>query len=271
MPAVGKLRFAFCGKPVKHTPLYNEAPTCNTASTNAGDWNLYVGGGAINKAFQQILGIKSKNNGYQELHRHMLKKAWASPGTLCVTTAGDAELSRKPGVLVCCSRISGASGASGDAVGVAYVDIFASECRPLNDKNIGMLYVVGPKGKGAPGGHGPTIEGRDAFLSAVQDMAENAVAAVLEYNSLASATPDSGFPPLEELQFCLVSGGVYRHPETTKRDVARATVLGMLAGAEQHKAQAEQLQPVTIRFAYDEGVFEEAVAELVPAAPRAAI
>lgn len=46
-----------------------------------------------------------------------------------------------------------------------------------------MLYVVGRKGTGAPGGHGPTMDSNTEFLAAVEDMASNAISIVAAYNA----------------------------------------------------------------------------------------
>ena len=51
------------------------------------------------------------------------------------------------------------------------------------EKNVAMLYVVGPKGTGAPGGHGPTMDSNTEFLAAVEDMASNAISIVAAYNA----------------------------------------------------------------------------------------
>ncbi|CAK0811740.1 unnamed protein product [Prorocentrum cordatum] len=118
-----------------------------------------------------------------------------------------------------------------------------------------MLYVVGPKGQGAPGGGGPTVAGRGEFLDGVEAMAHNAVLAVAGYND-SEEVHRGALPVVEALQFCLVSGGVYRHPDASKLDVAAATVRGLRLGASEGPAGGSL--PV-VRFAYDEGVFERAV------------
>ena len=46
------LTFAFEAKPsTDFTPVYLDKPALATAAMNAGDYKLYVGGGAINRAF----------------------------------------------------------------------------------------------------------------------------------------------------------------------------------------------------------------------------
>ena len=53
---------------------------------------------------------------------------------------------------------------------------------------------------------------------------------------------------MEEIRWCLVSGGKYKHPDATKEEVARATLAGMIAVKD---------KPLTT-FTYDEDVFRVA-------------
>jgi len=189
-----------------------------------------------------------KNNEYQRLHSLLLEDALQEPGKLIA--AGEAAQVVANG-LGCVASFARCSGPGRGPVGAVFIDVFANEARPLNDRNVAMVYVVGPKGAGAPGGHGPTISDREEFLEAVTDLGANAMAAVLEYNQEAQ---ERQLPRIDIVQWCLVSGGVYRHPQTSKLDVAKATVEGLrksVLGADCH--------PPQFKFAYDEGVFEEAV------------
>lgn len=253
------LSFAFCGKSEKFTPLYEERPATNIVSTNAGDSRLYLGGLTINEAFCKVLGVlngkwDSEGNGYQALHEFMLEQAWESPGKM-VAMAGLLEPLAKASLSACCARVSGASKMKGDPLGVTFVDIFHNDARPFNQKNVGMLYVVGPNGcEWMP----RCIKNSEDFLRAVEDMASNAIAAVLDYNAMVAADSSAVLPALETVQWCLVSGGVYCHADCSKLDVAQATLRGMEAAAEGRSSSA----PLTVRFAYDEAAFEEAVAAM---------
>jgi len=272
---VGQL-FSFCGKPLRYTPIYEKNPANNTASVNAGDYNLYVGGGAINRAFANALGLEARN-GYRQLHSLLLRQAEETPGQLVQfapspehpTADGllselrlSGSFARLPGGLVARAR---------GPVGSAFVDVFEPARRPRSAQNVAMLYVVGPKGQGARGGHGPTVGGREAFLEAVTEMAANALCAVKEYNLLQANVSNISaavLPRIDTLQWCLVSGGVYRHPDTSKLDVALATVEGLLAGAsgpaEGDPADGDPDGALPrVRFAYDDGVFEEAMRRAV--------
>ncbi|CAJ1355783.1 unnamed protein product [Effrenium voratum] len=52
---------------------------------------------------------------------------------------------------------------------------------------------------------------------------------VAEYNDIRETACDPPGPLIEEVRWCLVSGGVYRHPNVSKVDVARITIQGMKA------------------------------------------
>lgn len=261
---LGALRFEFAGKPVDFTPVFPSAPSRNTVSTNAGDHELYVSGFGINRAFQEALRLWRKNK-YQRLHELTIAVAEASPGRLVEIARDAPEEAEAKGLReeLGCSACFARAGLVGKdkRVGSAFVDIIDQEWRPLHEKNVGMLYVVGPRGEGAKG-HGPTIAGKENFLEAVECLGENAVRAVCEYNRLAQLAPERSLPRLEVVQWCLVSGGVYKHWDSSKLDVAAATVRGLLRGAEGLPEDGPDAPP-TFRLTYDEDVFAQAVAEEV--------
>ncbi|CAE7311970.1 unnamed protein product [Symbiodinium natans] len=255
--SLGHLRINFCGRPAKgYTPIFYDDPTVNTASVNAGDYNLYVGGGAINLAFAKELDLP-RTNKYQDLHKVLLSAAHRTPGQLLSSSEVQTDnLQAELGLLASFVRVPARPAHSEpDAVGAAFLHIFGPQLRPRSVKNVAMLYVVGPKGTGASGGHGPTMDSNAAFLQKVEEMAANALLAVAEYNALLGKDTHAGLPRVEEVQFCLVSGGVYMHPESSKVDVAAAIVRGLWHGAEVAEAPA-------VRFAYDSSSFEDAVARV---------
>jgi len=244
-------RFDFCGKPATFTPIYTADASQNIASVNAGSYKLYVGGGGINRGFQAALKLADEN-GFEALHQQMFEKANASPGKLVGSGAGKPAPGEDLGLAGCFARVARPLA---DTVGVALIDLFAPAARPLSSSNVAMLYVVGPNGKTQDGR--PGITDRNAFLDAVGDMAANAITAVYEYNQMAAAaTPP--LPKIEVVQWCLVSGAIFKHPDTSKFDVALATVKGMLGCAQTFTAGAQHVP--LIRFAYDENAFEDAVA-----------
>ncbi|CAK9082362.1 unnamed protein product [Durusdinium trenchii] len=190
------------------------------------------------------------------MHEALLAAAADAPGRFVSgSNVPEADKIRAQlGLLGCFARLpEGRAKGDLDPVGAAFLDIFGTE-RPLSQKNVAMLYVVGPKGTGAPGGHGPTIDSAAQFLEKVAEMAQNALALVAAYNDQIEDCKLE-MPRIETLQFCLVSGGVYMHPESTKKDVAKAILQGLQCGVH------GKALPV-VRFAYDSHCFEDAAAEM---------
>ena len=87
------------------------------------------------------------------------------------------------------------------------------------------------------------------FLRSLTRLGEAAVKLVVDYNAkYVAAAPNEGrLPRVEEIRWCLVSGGKYKHHDATKEQVARATLEGMNAVKDKDK-------PLTT-FTYDEDVF----------------
>lgn len=251
----GYLEVQFCGKSETFTPIYSKEPSAATASVNAGDYGLYVGGGSINLGFAKTLGLDPRKNAYKDLHEAVAEVAQSSPGTLqnlkAVPDETKAlEAAHDVGLLGCFARAPASSLGAKSLTGIAFLDVFDHKTRPLSDRNVAMLYVVGPKGQGAvhSKGAGHIISDCSEFLAAVQTMSENALLLVCEYNQTASRGLE--LPQVQAVQFCLVSGGVYKHADASKVDVAAAIVRGLAAAA-----SAQESLPV-VRFAYDEAAFE---------------
>ena len=264
--------FAFEKKPEAFPPLYLEEPERYTASCNAGDYRLYLGGGSINGAFGDLLackqGLEMKNDflpsrkpvqmEYMELHQLLLKVSREQDGQLVAAS----ELSGKhPEVIGLLEQVhltdsfcvSGEAHGEEDAryaqaVGSAFLDVYTELSRPLNARNVAMLYVVGPKDQGSSGGGGPMLT-KVEFLRSLTRLGEAAVKLVVDYNAkYVAAAPNEGrLPRVEEIRWCLVSGGKYKHHDATKEQVARATLEGMNAVKDKDK-------PLTT-FTYDEDVF----------------
>lgn len=133
-----------------------------------------------------------------------------------------------------------------------FIDVFSEEGRPFDPKNVAMLYVVGPKGEGCTGpkseGSGALLETVEEFLDTVKRMAATSVRSIAEYNQLVAEGSGgaAGLPAIEEIRWCLVSGGVYCHSGSSKVDVAEATLQGMLS---------VKGVPLTITFTYDQDSF----------------
>merc|ERR1719414_2826272 len=113
-------------------------------------------------------------------------------------------------------------------VGLASVAIFPAGRRPCgSDRNVGMVYAVGPncgkvRKKGRRAQDNLT---KSEFLSVLQGAAAAISAAVTAHNAEAGT---EGMPQIEVLRMCLLSGGVYKHPEASKVEVAAGLVKGLL-------------------------------------------
>jgi hypothetical protein len=111
-----------------------------------------------------------------------------------------------------------------------------------------MLYIVGPKGQGCVGPKDGTLLNRNDFIMAVENMAERALNLVVSHNKVRPTES------IEIIRWCLVSGGVYRHPQVSKLEVAYHTLVGM--------RRSEACNTLTIDFTYDEDVFKTAYKKL---------
>merc|ERR1712151_241960 len=96
------------------------------------------------------------------------------------------------------------------------------------------VYAVGPLGKNAKAeGEGPVEEDRillvkdcpEEFLEEVTNTGKNAVCAVLEYN--ATHARDQERPSIEVVRVPIISGGIFKHPEVEKSEVAFALLQGI--------------------------------------------
>ncbi len=258
-------RFSFEDEgPSGYSPVYLKAPSRSSASVNAGDYRLYVGGGAINEVFAKILHDEQglcydwdvwdrwELARYTQLHRELLE-ASRNAGGAFVASANQAIL-RDLHLSFACAMAGDASDQDspyhGSASGAVFLHVFAANKQPLSQKNLAMLYVVGPKGAGCKGPKQGPLRNRACFLGGVRSLAKRALNIVGTYNHDFSAGN-----PIEEVRWCLVSGGMYCHPEVEKVEVAVATIHGM------RDSQVD----VLVTFTYDENAFRKAFDCSVPA------
>ena len=81
-----------------------------------------------------------------------------------------------------------------------------------------MVYAIGPEGSQAAS--------LQDFLTGVEKTGENIMVAVSSHNQA------EGAARVEVLRVCLVSGGLFKHEEASKTDVARALMIGLSRGYE---------------------------------------
>lgn len=153
-------------------------------------------------------------------------------------TDGDADASTQKG-----SELSGEDKKYAGSTGAAFLHIFSANGRPNKCvNNIGMLYVIGPRGP-MSGGHGPVMEEKDQFLASMAKLGKTSMEVINAYREKVSGF--EGLPDIDQVRWSLVSGGIYRHHEASKIDVAEATIRGMSSVA----------SDVQITFLYDDDAF----------------
>ena len=263
--------FHFEGPPEDHRPpmLFQPHPERNTASLNAGNHKLQIGGIGLGAEWNRLLEYYHgyHAHGYTWLHKALLKSSrdeeggivcnkdfpeewwnqnvhqWYKPLSASFGQAGEpVEVGREEWVYVDKKHLAGAAGA-------IFLHVFKTGWRPMNAKNVAMLYIVGPQGDNISPNipqEGPKLCA-EQFIAAVETMAKRALLLIKYYNEqYMRATP-----PIEEIRWSLISGGAYRNREFTKLDVAKATLKGMRAS----KCN------IRVTFLYDEDVFQRAQSE----------
>ena len=258
----------------KFSEVFLEKHEENTASVNAGDYKLYVGGQQINETFLDLISDALHDSGdkikyeYQSMHRQILnasiKKTWTGQRVPDLVWASEEiknakETFSKIGLIESlgmagCPDKRDMAGFSG-SIGSIFLDVFEKSCCPKqNDQNVAMLYVVGPRGKGSRRNDDKIpSEDKLQFLKGVKEVAELSLNVISVYNYRAKTSEQ--LPEIKEVRWCLVSGGSYRHPNATKVEVAKATIYGMM--------DAERCEGVNVKMMYDENAFKKAYDEIV--------
>eukprot|EP01054_Gregarina_sp_Poly1_P002942 Gregarina_sp_Poly_1__2941@NODE_1821_length_3272_cov_43_482995_g1181_i0_p1_GENE_NODE_1821_length_3272_cov_43_482995_g1181_i0NODE_1821_length_3272_cov_43_482995_g1181_i0_p1_ORF_typecomplete_len378_score41_59DUF1697/PF08002_11/7_9e03DUF1697/PF08002_11/0_024_NODE_1821_length_3272_cov_43_482995_g1181_i08862019 len=223
------------------TPPYLRDEPLPTMSVNAGNKYGIVGGGGINREFALIL--KDVNPTlpiqFRRIHTEALKSS--DPIENCDVISWAFKSSR---TLV-------------DAeAGTVYIDYLKDGSkRPCHEvNNMGMLYTVGPNGKLYGENQG------QEFLSDVTTTAYTLMFAVDEWNK---RYPDKS---IKNIRVPLISGNIFKHPQTTAEQVAKA----IREGIESYKISS----PIHVVYAWAGGAFTksnpfwEAAKESLPNAPN---
>jgi hypothetical protein len=226
-------------------------PQGNFASVNAGAFALYVGGGAINAGFARALGQAGHDtSGYKEAHRALYSAAQAAGATdLFWSHALVPPLALPEGLAstaVLLSPLPERFDREGTRAGTVFVDVFAAGREPLGHAgNIGMVYAIGPEGSQA--------ESAQDFVGGCEATGEAMLRALSQHNSAGGAAR------LDVVRVCLISGGIFKHPQVEKHEVAGALFRGISRGFS--AAHSPRLE-----FAFDEDVFRLAYQSLAPTA-----
>mmetsp|Transcript_26161 Transcript_26161/g.62420 ORF Transcript_26161/g.62420 Transcript_26161/m.62420 type:complete len:347 (+) Transcript_26161:6-1046(+) len=234
------------------TPLYEPAapestaaaPQGTFASVNAGAFALYIGGAAINAGFARALKSAGHDiDAYESFHSALYKAAEDAGATGLQHWSNEAEPPLEPlpkglqSSAVLLSELPDRFIRQGSRAGTVFVDVFAEGFEPLdNAGNRAMVYVVGPEGSQA--------EDAGDFERGCEVAGENLLRAVSLHNK-----GQEGSKRIDIVRMCLVSGGLFRHSDLSKVEVAGAFIRGMSRGF------SPQDSP-HVQFAFDEDSFK---------------
>jgi len=321
-PAVsagGRVRFDL-PPPGDFSSVYIDNPDANFASVNAGSYQLFVGGSSINRAFRDALqscGHTPKGK-YEVLHTELLKKAGAAPGKFQWLGPGDVEPWAFSDAVAFGGLVPEGSQQMTQLrpVGLVSIAVFPEGHRPRrNDRNVAMVYVVGPNAGSVTGKRTKRDVDKftkDWFLEVVENLGGAMASAVCQYNQavvdpsadipqaptvvkridtedgqersleecqefyrgryrpqevehywnrfckpapVAARTRGPPLPKIDIMRVCLLSGGVYKHPDASKVEVASSLIKGLAT------LQSEAGFPI-LDFAFDEDCFRIAWSEL---------
>ena len=157
-----------------YTPVYSDNASRYLVSVNAGDPQLYVGGGSINLAFLRAINEGASRASLQQrgplggldpswgqrmrdVHASALAAARRAPTGTAALHCADAPGGPSGGPVppqfpfwgifsIVPTREEAAEAKIKETDCFVSLDMFHREMRPLSEKNIGMVYVVGPKG-----------------------------------------------------------------------------------------------------------------------------
>ncbi len=190
----------------------------NLVSLNAGDANLYLGGGTINSVFGDLLvgSSDSSKNGFADYHQKIEALAPDQRGFIVPDVSTGAGIDGVKYSLC----MPGTNG-----LGSAFIHVFDDNHTPHgHPQNRAMLYMVPPNGQSA------NYRSKKQFLADVRQSAANTFALVQEYNLRAKS---QGLEPLEVLRTCRFSSGHYARAGTSGAEVARAIHEGYQQAAAQ--------------------------------------
>jgi hypothetical protein len=287
--AIDTFKYTFEEKVTYFTPVYEQSghvypnvedkPATFMASLNAGDERLYVGGGAINKAFNIALRTDNCDTTLYDLSANMHLSCYMDcynvkeeeedliPDTFSRTKYlnkinNEYLISKKDGTL----HHFDAFKQGGKFVNNPYFkdmylyisesrlsdfisnslypgDIFIDilKTKPYNNEaNKAMIYCVGPKGGRS------TAEN---FKNAVYIVGKNIANAIYHFNN----KTDTDTEKIDYVRVCLISGGSFKHDSVSHIEVAECLIKGI------HEVNVyRQIKNVVYNFAFDNDAFRQA-------------
>jgi len=266
-----------------------DKPATFMGSLNAGDEQLYIGGGAINKAFNIAIRTDDYDTTLYDLSVKMHLSCYMDcynveeeedlvpdiySRTKYLKKINDAYLNtNKAGTLHHFNAFK-EGGKFADNPYIADMYLYVSESRltnfisnglypadifidilkktPYNNEaNKAMLYCVGPKGlRGLNGIKGKHASTTDDFKDAVYIVGKNIANAIYRYNN----TPDT--EKIDYVRICLISGGSFKHEGVSHIEVAECIIRGI------HEVNVmnskKKITNVVYNFAYDNDAFRKA-------------
>ena len=281
--------YTFEEKKGSFTPIYEKSgyiypnaedkPATFMASLNAGDEQLYVGGGAINKSFNIALRTDDNDTTLNELSitMHLLcymdcYNIQEDEGIIPANYSrinylkkvnANYNITNKAGTLHHFDEFK----AGGKFENNAYFkdmylyisesrldnfvsnslypgDVFIDILKTLpynNEANKAMLYCVGPRGESTA----------DDFKNAVYIVGKNIANAVYHYNNKKDTEN------IDYVRICLISGGGFKHEGVNRIEVAECLIKGI-----QEVNVNRQVNDIVYNFAYDNDVFKKAFENL---------
>jgi hypothetical protein len=233
---------------------FDRKPAKNFVFLVPGDEELFVGGGALNGAVGKLLQSEAgqpiaftsqvDDDGkllwvfdkttcvYRRMHEKLFERSSSEIGELGELVVSTASERVDTPVSFCAARLCNQSP---HPFGAAFLDIFKGDRRPYGcEKNIGLIYTAGPLGKNAKAdGEGPVDPARATlvkdspteFLDEVSKTAMNVMCAILDYNTFHAGRLET--PKIEVVRVPIISGGIFKHPDVKKHEVALALLWGI--------------------------------------------
>ncbi|KAF8821975.1 Dna/Rna-binding protein Alba 4 [Cardiosporidium cionae] len=240
-----------------YTPAYGITTEEHMISVNAGNEDFIVGGGGINRAFSYELDVAMQDiSSYTLLHQQLFReaiqenqgKSAADVRSTMIERAS--SLSSHVKLAFCRPHNFEDPNDPTYSTGSVFISIFNSAFPYENPFNMGMAYVVSPKGS--------NYSSPNHFLEAVFKTSANLMTALCDYNGFVrrgTADKNRQYDRISVCRVCLMSGGIYKHPMVSKKEIATCIVEG-LASTYRHGPAPR------LNFAYDDDLFMNVWAEL---------
>ena len=257
-------------------PNVEDKPATFMASLNAGDEQLYVGGGAINKAFNIAIRTDNKDTTLEDLSISMHLLCYMD----CYNLQEDEgiipdknlrinylkkvnakySISNKAGTLHHFDEFKAGGKLANNPYfkdmylyisesrlenfvsnslypGDVFIDILKTS--PYNNEaNKAMLYCVGPRGESTA----------DDFKNAVYIVGKNIANAIYHYNNNKKDTEC-----IDYVRICLISGGGFKHEDVSRIEVAECLIKGI-----NNVNVNRQAKNIVYNFAFDNDAFKQA-------------